>query len=134
VNPIEPGVYRLTRADVVRYAGASGDFNPIHWSDRQARAIGLPGVIGHGLLTMGLALRVVTDWAGDPAAIRSYRARFARPVVVPDNDDGVEVRVVGKVVAEGESSVTVRLDVVVGGGPVLSKVMVEVARPTPPAP
>ena len=62
---------RISRADLVRYAGASGDFNPIHWSDRMADAVGLPGVIAHGMLTMALAGRLVTRWAGSPAAVTS---------------------------------------------------------------
>jgi acyl dehydratase len=82
---------RLTREQLVRYAGASGDFNPIHFSDHFATALGLPGVIAHGMLTMGIALRVVTDWVGDPARIVSYSARFTRPVVVPDDAEGAEV-------------------------------------------
>ena len=81
----------LTRSDVVRYSGASTDFNPIHYNDRLARAIGLPGVVVHGMWTMGAALRIVTDWVGDPARVLGYFVRFARPVVVPDTDEGVEV-------------------------------------------
>lgn len=89
--------FTVTRADLVRYAGASGDFNPIHWSDRIAKDAGLPSVISHGMLTMALAARVVTDWAGDPAAVVEYGARFARPVVVPDDSDGVVVTVAASV-------------------------------------
>lgn len=88
---------RVTRADLVRYAGASGDFNPIHWSDRVAGSVGLPGVISHGMLTMALAGRLVTQWAGDPARVRSYGVRFTRPVVVPDDDEGALVEFSGKV-------------------------------------
>ncbi|HXT46465.1 MAG TPA: MaoC family dehydratase [Pseudonocardiaceae bacterium] len=88
---------RLTRADLVRYAGASGDFNPIHWSDRAARDAGLPDVIAHGMLTMALATRLVTTWAGDPGAVVECAVRFTRPVVVPDNADGALVEVSGKV-------------------------------------
>lgn len=88
---------RVTRADLVRYAGASGDFNPIHWSDRTAAAAGLPGVIAHGMLTMALAGRLVTRWAGDPGAVRSYGVRFTRPVVVPDDDEGALVEISGTV-------------------------------------
>jgi acyl dehydratase len=90
-------VYRVTRADLVRYAGASGDFNPIHWSDRTASAVGLPGVIAHGMFTMALAGRAVTAWTGDPAALVEQHVRFGRPVVVPDDDGGAEVTVRGKV-------------------------------------
>ncbi|NLE97063.1 MAG: dehydratase [Propionibacterium sp.] len=82
---------RVTRSQVVRYSGASTDFNEIHFSDRHARAIGLPGVVAHGMWTMGAGLRVVTDWVEDPARVLSYFVRFTRPVVVPDTDDGVEV-------------------------------------------
>ena len=118
----------LTRAQLVRYAGASTDFNPIHWSDRAATALGLDGVIAHGMLTLGTALRVVTDWVGDPAAVRRYSARFTRPVVVPDDDQGVEVRCVGTVSAVGEDTVTVTIEVTCGGEKVLGAVTAEVAR------
>jgi len=83
--------FRITRADLVRYAGASGDFNPIHWSDRLATGVGLPGVIAHGMYTMALVGRAVTEWAGDPAAIVEYSVRFTRPVLVPDSDEGTEL-------------------------------------------
>src|SRR3954447_19086802 len=92
-----PQTFQVTRADLVRYAGASGDFNPIHWSDRVATSVGLPGVIAHGMLTMALAGRLVTRWAGDPAAVRSYGVRFTRPVVVPDDDEGALIELSGKV-------------------------------------
>ena len=85
--------YRITRTDLVRYAGASGDFNPIHWSDRIATSVGLPGVIAHGMFTMALVARAVTEWTGDPGAIVEYQVRFTRPVVVPDTDEGTEVTV-----------------------------------------
>lgn len=96
-DELAPLSVQVTRADLVRYAGASGDFNPIHWSDRVATGVGLPGVIAHGMLTMALAGRLVTSWTGDPGAIRSYGVRFTRPVVVPDDDDGVLVDVAGTV-------------------------------------
>src|SRR5215831_8005815 len=89
--------YTITRADLVRYAGASGDFNPIHWSDRVATGVGLPGVIAHGMLTMALAGRAVTAWTGDPGAVLEFGVRFAKPVVVPDDDEGTEVTVAGVV-------------------------------------
>jgi len=89
--------FRVTRADLVRYAGASGDFNPIHWNDRTATAVGLPGVIAHGMFTMALASRAVTVWTGDPAALVEQHVRFGRPVVVPDDDQGAAVTVSGKV-------------------------------------
>jgi acyl dehydratase len=90
-------VYRVTRADLVRYAGASGDFNAIHYSDRIARAVGLPGVIAHGMYTMALAGRAVTAWAGRADAMVEFAVRFTRPVVVPDDDAGAEVVVGGAV-------------------------------------
>jgi acyl dehydratase len=76
--------FPITRADLVRYAGASGDFNPIHWNARFATEVGLPDVIAHGMFTMASAIRVVTDWIGDPGAVVEYGVRFTRPVVVPD--------------------------------------------------
>ncbi len=89
--------FRLRRADLVRYCGASGDFNVIHWNQRTAQSVGLPDVIAHGMLTMATAGRVVTDWTGDPGALLSYRVRFSRPVVVADDDEGAEVVVRGEV-------------------------------------
>jgi acyl dehydratase len=83
--------FRITRLDLIRYAGASGDFNPIHWSDRLATGVGLPGVIAHGLLTMALVGRALTGWAGNPAGIIDFNVRFARPIVVPDTDEGAEL-------------------------------------------
>src|SRR5690349_23830503 len=94
---LEPQTFRVTRADLVRYAGASGDFNPIHWSDRVATGVGLPGVIAHGMFTMALVGRAVTAWAGAPDAVVEYSVRFSRPVPVPDTDEGTEVLVTGTV-------------------------------------
>jgi acyl dehydratase len=114
-------VYSVTRADLVRYAGASGDLNPIHWSDRIATSVGLPGVIAHGMLTMGLAGRAVSEWAGDPAAMVEYQVRFGRPVVVPDDDTGAEVTVRGRVAAVlDDGRFRVDLTVTSGGEKVLS--------------
>ena len=113
--------FRVTRSDLVRYAGASGDFNPIHWSDRVATSVGLPGVIAHGMLTMGLAARAVTAWAGDPGALVEYTVRFGRPVVVPDDDAGAEVTVRGRVAAVLDGGrARVDLSVTSGGEKVLS--------------
>jgi acyl dehydratase len=89
--------FRVTRADLVRYAGASGDFNPIHWNERVATEVGLPGVIAHGMFTMALAGRAVTAWAGNPGALEEYHVRFGRPVQVPDDEAGGEVTVRGTV-------------------------------------
>jgi acyl dehydratase len=88
---LEPQTFRVTRADLVRYAGASGDFNPIHWSDRIATGVGLPGVIAHGMFTMALVGRAVTTWAGAADAVVEFSVRFSRPVPVPDTDEGTEV-------------------------------------------
>ena len=113
--------YRVTRADLVRYAGASGDFNPIHWNDRTATSVGLPGVIAHGMFTMALAGRAVTDWTGNPGALVEFQVRFGRPVVVPDDDEGAEVTVHGKVGALlDDGRVRVDLTVTSDGEKVLS--------------
>lgn len=100
---------RVTRADLVRYAGASGDFNPIHWNERAAREVGLPDVIGHGMLTMALGSRLVTTWAGDPGAVVDYSVRFTRPVVVPDDAEGALVEFCGKVRRVDEATVVVAI-------------------------
>jgi acyl dehydratase len=114
-------VSRVTRADLVRYAGASGDLNVIHWNERVAREVGLPGVIAHGMLTAGIAARAVTAWAGDPGALVEYAVRFSRPVVVPDDDEGAELTVRGRVAALLEDGrVRVDLTVTSGGEKVLS--------------
>lgn len=117
----------FTRTDLVRYAGASGDFNPIHHSDHAARAIGLDGVLAHGMLTMGRALRVVTDWVGDPARVRSYFVRFTKPVAVPDTDEGVVVRVTGTVTAVDDGVATVAIEAVCGETKVLGAAKAEVS-------
>ena len=97
----------VRREDLVRYAGASGDFNPIHWNDRMAEALGLPGVIAHGMLTMATAARVVTDWLDDPADLVEYGVRFTKPVLVPDDDKGATVTFSAKVdkVADGRAEI-----------------------------
>jgi acyl dehydratase len=127
---LPPLELRVTRADLVRYAGASGDLNPIHWSDRVATGVGLPGVIAHGMLTMALAARFVTAWVGDPSAVRSYGVRFTRPVVVPDDDEGALVELSGKVtdVTDGiaKVAITARCD----GKTVLGRAVAEVALPS----
>jgi acyl dehydratase len=101
--------FTVTRADLVRYAGASGDFNPIHYSDRVATSVGLPGVIAHGMFTMALGARVLTDWLGDPARLVAYSVRFTKPVVVPDDDSGATVEF-DLVVSEAEADGTARVD------------------------
>ena len=96
-DQLPPRTYPVTRTDLIRYAGASGDFNPIHWSDRIATGVGLPGVIAHGMYTMALAGRAVQDWAGGPGAVVEFGVRFTKPVVVPDDDTGTEVVISGVV-------------------------------------
>jgi acyl dehydratase len=123
---LPPLTIRFTRERLVRYAGASTDFNPIHYSDYYAARIGLPGVIAHGMLTMGTALRVVTNWVGDPSRVISYAVRFTRPVVVPDDGDGVEVNFSGSVSAIDGSLVTVSLEAISDGQRVLGAARAEV--------
>ena len=105
----------ISRADLVKYAGASGDFNPIHWNDRFAREVELPGVIAHGMFTMGSAVQLVTDWVGDPGAVVSYGTRFTKPVPVADVDGGpgAVVEVVGVVGALDSDAGTARIDLTV---------------------
>lgn len=112
--------FPVTRATLVRYAGASGDFNPIHWSERFAKGVGLDDVIAHGMFTMAEAARVVTDWVGDPGALVEYGVRFTRPVVVPDTDEGALIEVGGKVAAKlDDHKVRVDLTVMSDGRKVL---------------
>ena len=115
---LEPQTYPVTRADLVRYAGASGDFNPIHWSDRTAEAVGLPGVIAHGMLTMGLASRAVATWT-DGAPIVELGVRFTSMVAVPDTDDGTTVTIGGTVKSVEDGLVAIALEVTCGGQKVL---------------
>lgn len=126
-----PGqTFPLQRVNLVRYAGASGDFNVIHWNERVARSVGLPNVIAHGMLTMAEAVRVVTDWVGDPGAVLEYGVRFTRPVVVPDDDSGAEL-VVSAEVGEKLDDRRVRVDITAtsGGDKVLamSRAVVQLA-------
>ena len=89
--------FALTRDHLVRYAGASGDFNPIHYRDDVAQQAGLDGVLAHGMLTMGTVIRVVTDWLGDPGKVIDYSARFTRPIPVPDSNEGASIKVSAKI-------------------------------------
>lgn len=109
-DQLPPLSVRITRAQLVRYAGASLDFNPIHWNERFATEVGLPGVVAHGMLTMALGGRLVTDWLGDPGRLIDYSARFTRPVVVPDDDTGALVEFTGKV-GELRDDGTARIDI-----------------------
>ncbi|MCQ1945655.1 MULTISPECIES: MaoC family dehydratase [unclassified Arthrobacter] len=105
----------ISRADLVRYAGASGDFNPIHWNERFAREVELPGVIAHGMFTMGTAVQLVSDWIGDPGAVIDYQTRFTRPVLVEDIDGapGAVVEVAGVIGAIDADNSTARVDLTV---------------------
>ncbi|WP_330331999.1 MaoC family dehydratase [Streptomyces sp. NBC_00536] len=103
------GTFPVQRATLVRYAGASGDFNPIHWNEKFAKEVGLPDVIAHGMFTMAEAIRVVTDWAGDPGAVVEYGVRFTKPVVVPNDDAGAVIEVTAKVAAKLDDN-RVRVD------------------------
>lgn len=122
------GSFPLTRDSLVRYAGASGDFNPIHYRDDVAVSVGLPGVLAHGMLTMGLAVQPVVDWAGDPARIVDYQVRFTRPVLV-DPVDGAVVTVVAKVGAIDADAGIARIDLTVtfDGQTVLGKAQARVS-------
>ncbi|WP_133914830.1 MaoC family dehydratase [Streptomyces sp. NBC_00582] len=107
--------FSVDRATLVQYAGASGDFNPIHWNEKFAKEVGLPDVIAHGMFTMAEAIRVVTDWVGDPGAVVDYGVRFTRPVVVPNDGVGAVIEVAGKVAAKLDDN-TVRVDLTVTSG------------------
>ena len=114
--------FEVRRVSLVMYAGASGDFNPIHWNERFATSVGLPNVIAHGMFTMAEAARVVTDWVGDPGAVEEYGVRFTRPIVVPDDDTGATLEVTGRVVDKLEDNrVTVELSARSGGETVLAR-------------
>src|SRR5258705_3211797 len=115
---LDSRTFRVTRADLIRYAGASGDFNPIHWSDRTARQVGLPGVIAHGMYTMALAARAVAAWVGS-ASVVEYGVRFTKPVVVPDDDEGAEIVVSGSVREVADGLTHIDLTVTCNGDKVL---------------
>ena len=94
---LPPASYPVTRLDLIKYCGASGDFNVIHWNERIAKSVGLPNVIAHGMFTMAQAGRYVTDWAGDAGAMVEFGVRFSAPVVVPDDDTGASIELSGTV-------------------------------------
>ncbi|WP_461155805.1 MaoC family dehydratase [Saccharopolyspora tripterygii] len=122
--------YPIQRLTLVRYCGASGDFNTIHWNERIAKSAGLSDVIAHGMLTMAEAARLVTDWVGDPGAVEEYGVRFAKPVVVPDDDAGVEVEVAGQVTEKLDGNrAVVELSATSGGEEVLAKARAVVRLP-----
>ncbi|MBB5633426.1 acyl dehydratase [Cryobacterium mesophilum] len=122
--------FHLTRDSLVRYAGASGDFNPIHYRDDVATSVGLPGVLAHGMLTMGIAAQPVVDWIGDPGLVSDYQVRFTRPVLV-DATEGALVRVVARVgaidaSADGHSEARVDLTVTSADETVLGKAQLRI--------
>lgn len=122
--------FPVRRVDLVRYCGASGDFNPIHWSDRVATAVGLPGVIAHGMFTMAEAARVVTDWCGDPGAVLEYSVRFSSMVAVPDDDEGAAIEVSGVVTDKLDGNrVQVTLTARAAGSKVLTQARAVVRLP-----
>ncbi|WP_411101382.1 MaoC family dehydratase [Streptomyces sp. cmx-4-9] len=124
------GSFPVTRATLVQYAGASGDFNPIHWNEKFAKEVGLPDVIAHGMFTMAEAIRVVTDWVGDPGAVVEYGVRFTKPVVVPNDDRGGLIEVTAKVAAKlDDNRVRVDLTAMSAGQKVLgmSRAVVELS-------
>jgi acyl dehydratase len=127
-------VYMLTRDHLIRYAGASGDFNPIHWNQRVAASMGMPGVIGHGMLTMALAGRLLTDWLGDPGAVVEYGVRFSKPVVVPDDDVGIEIQMRATLTAVRDDDVhEVTIEAMAADNKVLTRARALVRPPTPSA-
>jgi acyl dehydratase len=124
--------YPVTRLSLVKYCGASGDFNPIHWNERVARAVGLPDVIAHGMFTMAQAGRFVTDWAGPGATVTEFGVRFSAPVVVPDDDTGATIEVSGTVEEKlGDGRVALALTARSAGAKVLSRVRAVVQLPPP---
>ena len=116
----------ITRDSLVRYAGASGDFNPIHYRDDIAESVGLPGVLAHGMLTMGLAVQPVVDWLGTRGWVSDYQVRFTRPVVV-DPTDGAVVTVVAKVGALTDAEIRIDLTVTFADQTVLGKAQARVS-------
>jgi len=119
--------FTLTRDTLVRYAGASGDFNPIHYRDDVATSVGLPGVLAHGMLTMGFAVQPVVDWlGGDSGRVLDYQVRFTRPVLVPAEGESV-VTVVAKIGALDDAGARIDLTVSFDDATVLGKAQVRVA-------
>lgn len=122
--------YPVSRLSLVRYCGASGDFNVIHWNERIARSVGLPNVIAHGMFTMAQAGRYITDWTGDPGAVVEFGVRFAAPVVVPDEDSPAEIEVSGTVREKLDGNrVVLALTARSGGAKVLSRARAVVRLP-----
>jgi acyl dehydratase len=122
--------YPVTRLSLVKYCGASGDFNPIHWNERVARSVGLPDVIAHGMFTMAQVGRFVTDWAGPGATVTDFGVRFSAPVVVPDDDTGATIEVSGTIEELlGNGRLALALTARSAGAKVLSRVRAVVQLP-----
>ena len=113
--------FKITRADLIKYAGASLDFNVIHWNERIAKSVGLPNVIAHGMLTMGKAIQIVTDWVDNPAKVIDYQVRFAAPVVVPDDDLGATLEVSAKITENLDDKIKIDIQARSEGAKVLGK-------------
>jgi acyl dehydratase len=127
---LPPRTYQVTRLDLVKYAGASGDFNVIHWNERVARSVGLPNVIAHGMYTMAQAGRFVTEWAGDPGAVTDFGVRFSAMVPVPDDGAGATIEISGKVLDKLDGNkVTVDIVAKAGGAKVLTRARATVRLP-----
>ena len=120
---VAENTYSLTRDSLVRYAGASGDFNPIHYRDDVAKDVGLDGVLAHGMLTMGIAVQPVVEWLGARGFISDYQVRFTRPVPV-DPSEGASVTVVAKVGVIDDAGARIDLTVTFNGATVLGKAQV----------
>ena len=127
---LEPKSYRVTRLTLVQYAGASGDFNPIHTNERIAKSVGLPDVIAHGMYTMAEAGRFASEWAGDPGAVVEFGVRFSAPVVVPDDDRGATIEISGTVEEKLDGNkVVLALTARSGGTKVLTRARAVVVLP-----
>lgn len=123
---VAEATFHITRDSLVRYAGASGDFNAIHYRDDVAKSVGLPGVLAHGMLTMGIAVQPVVDWLGTRGSVLDYQVRFTRPVLV-DGTDGADLTVVAKVGVVDDDGARIDLTVTFNGETVLGKAQVRVS-------
>ena len=123
--------FALTRDHLVRYAGASGDFNPIHYRDDVAQKVGLDGVLAHGMLTMGLGISPVLTWLGGAGSIRSYQVRFTKPVYVPaEKSTSLTSSATVMKLPEGDSTeLTLSLTVTAEGGQVVLGKAIVVVTP-----
>jgi acyl dehydratase len=127
---LPPRSYQVTRLDLIKYAGASGDFNVIHWNERVARSVGLPDVIAHGMYTMAQAGKFAAEWAGDPGAVTDFGVRFSAMVTVPDNEAGATIEISGKVLEKlGDNKVTIDIVARSGEAKVLSRARATVRLP-----